>query len=83
MQEEIRKAYRKLALVLHPDKNKADDAHGKFQHLQRVYAVLSDAKKCASSDRGAHMYCSATHGISDLLRTYGYDSLQQAHLSTT
>jgi DnaJ domain len=46
LQDEIKKAYRKLALVLHPDKNKADDAHEKFQQLQRVYAVLSDPKKC-------------------------------------
>jgi preprotein translocase subunit Sec63 len=45
LQEEIKKAYRKLALIVHPDRNKSDDAKEKFQQLQRVYAVLSDPEK--------------------------------------
>lgn len=48
-QEEIKKAYRKLALLLHPDKSSAPDAQEKFQQLQRVYSVLSDPDKCASN----------------------------------
>jgi hypothetical protein len=47
VQEEIKKAYRKLALVLHPDKNAAADAREQFQKLQRVYSVLSDPEKYA------------------------------------
>lgn len=46
MQDEIKKAYRKLALALHPDKNAAPDAREQFQKLQRVYSVLSDPEKC-------------------------------------
>uniref|UniRef100_A0A7S0N8C1 J domain-containing protein n=1 Tax=Pyramimonas obovata TaxID=1411642 RepID=A0A7S0N8C1_9CHLO len=43
---EIKKAYHKLALSLHPDRNKEDkDATEKFQTLQRVYEVLSDEEK--------------------------------------
>jgi DnaJ-class molecular chaperone len=47
LQDAIKKAYRKLALILHPDKNPAQDAQSKFQHLQRVYSVLSDPEKSA------------------------------------
>ena len=53
-QKEIKKAYRKLALSLHPDKNKSEDAHEKFQQLQRVYAVLSDPERCHSSPFRLH-----------------------------
>ena len=43
---EIRKAYLKLAVQLHPDKNPdAPDAVERFQTLQKVYAILSDAEK--------------------------------------
>ncbi|KAK7496327.1 hypothetical protein BaRGS_00012492 [Batillaria attramentaria] len=42
---EIRKAYRKLSLQLHPDKNKAEDAEEKFRQLVAVYEVLKDEEK--------------------------------------
>ncbi|XP_074659723.1 dnaJ homolog subfamily C member 1-like [Tubulanus polymorphus] len=42
---EIRKAYRKLTLQLHPDKNDAKDAETKFRHLVAVYEVLKDSDK--------------------------------------
>ena len=46
VQAEIRKAFHRLALALHPDKNPDDAAAvGKFQTLQRVYGVLSDEEK--------------------------------------
>lgn len=46
LQEEIRKAFRKLALALHPDKNPGDaSAVEKFQTLQKVYGILSDPDK--------------------------------------
>lgn len=45
---EIKKAYHRLALQLHPDKNPGDSkAAAKFQALQRIYGVLGDADKCA------------------------------------
>lgn len=45
-QAEIRKAYMKLALQLHPDKNPGDEsASTKFQTLQKIYSIVSDADK--------------------------------------
>lgn len=48
-QEEIKKAYRKMAHQYHPDKNKGDDK--KFKEVNEAYQVLGDEKKRAHYDR--------------------------------
>ena len=44
-QDEIKKAYKRLASKFHPDRNKSDDAVERFQKIQESYNVISDPKK--------------------------------------
>ncbi len=53
--DEVKKAYRKLAMQYHPDKNKGDAvAEEKFKEIGEAYAILSNADKRARYDRFGH-----------------------------
>lgn len=56
-QDEIKKAYRKLALQFHPDRNPNDkQAEDKFKEINEAYQVLGDAEKRAHYDRLGSAY---------------------------
>ena len=75
--QEIKSAYRKLALKHHPDRNQGKpEAEEKFKEAAEAYEVLSDDEKRAAYDRYGHEGLRRTgfegfHGDSSALRRQG------------
>jgi len=66
-EDEIKKAYRKLAMKYHPDRNKGDkSAEEKFKKISEAYAVLSDKEKRKQYD---------TFGASDFRQRYSQEDI--------
>ncbi len=66
--DEIKNAYRKLALQYHPDRNKAPEAEEKFKEISEAYAVLSDDEKRKQYDTYGHAGIGAKYSPEDLFR---------------
>jgi len=69
--DEIKRAYRSLALQYHPDKvapEKKKEAEEKFKEISEAYAVLSDSNKRAQYDQFGHAGIDATYTYEDIFR---------------
>jgi molecular chaperone DnaJ len=70
----IKKAYKKLALKYHPDKNKNDpEAEEKFKEVAEAYSVLSDDNKRARYDRFGHDGLAGGAGGGGGFSNFGFD----------
>jgi len=63
--QDIKKAYRKMARQYHPDVNSAPDAEARFKEINEAYQVLSDPQKRAAYDRFGHAGVSGMGGVGD------------------
>ncbi|MDR2823154.1 MAG: DnaJ domain-containing protein [Mycoplasmataceae bacterium] len=52
--DEVKRAFRRLAMQYHPDRNKQPDAESKFKEINEAYEVLSDQTKRSTYDQYGH-----------------------------
>jgi len=72
--EAIKKAYRKLALKYHPDRNNGDkESEEKFKEATEAYEVLRDPEKRAAYDRYGHAGVKAGAGAGSGFAGFGFE----------
>lgn len=74
--DEIKKAYRKLAVKYHPDKNPGDkQAEDRFKEINEAYAVLSDPKKKEQFDQFGSSNFHQRFSQEDIFRGFNVDDM--------
>lgn len=72
--DEIKKAYRKLAKKYHPDVNPGDQAaEAKFKEVNEAYSILSDKEKRARYDQFGHAGVDPNYGAGGPGGGFGFD----------
>ncbi len=73
--DQLKAAYRKLALKYHPDRSKEPNAEEMFKELSEAYAILSDDKKRAQYDRFGHAGISGRYTPEDIFGGIDFESI--------
>ncbi len=73
--DEIKAAYRKLALQFHPDRNKSPDATERFKEISEAYAILSDDEKRGQYDQFGRAGIYERYNPEDIFRGADFDSI--------
>jgi len=73
--DQIKDAYRKLALQYHPDRNKSPEAEERFKEISEAYAVLSDDEKRRQYDTLGHPGFDQRYTREDIFRGADFDSV--------
>jgi molecular chaperone DnaJ len=75
-ENEIKKAYRKLAVKYHPDKNPGNkSAEEKFKEASEAYAILSDPAKRSKYDRYGHSAFGQGNGFEGFSGSFNFEDL--------
>lgn len=74
-EDEIRKAYRKLAFKFHPDRNHSPDADAKFKEINEAYEVLSDTPRRREYDQFGHQGAPGAAGFGGGFTGFGFDEI--------
>ena len=75
--EEIKKAYRQLALKYHPDRNQGNkEAEERFKEINEAYAVLNDSKKRQQYDMWGSTRFQQTYSPEDIFKGFDFGNLR-------